>query len=113
MLHLGEQRRALVGLGVGAVPMLEHDHVGNGDVEGKARNEVAVHGLGVDDEDDGWLLDIVYDKNTDTSELCIWDARQIAKSAEPVAKVKAPHRVPYGVHGLFLTPEELQRQWQQ
>ena len=68
---------------------------------------------GADDEDDGWLLDIVYDKNTDTSELCIWDARQIAKSAEPVAKVKAPHRVPYGVHGLFLTPEELQRQWQQ
>ena len=45
------ERRALVGLGVGAVPLLEHDHVGNGDVEGKARDEVAVHGLGVDDED--------------------------------------------------------------
>lgn len=64
---------------------------------------------GATDEDDGWLMDIVYDKNTDSSELCIWDARSL-DSAEPIAVVKAPHRIPYGVHGLFLTPSELERQ---
>ena len=64
---------------------------------------------GAIDEDDGWLMDIVYDKNTDSSELCIWDARYL-DSSEPIAVVKAPHRIPYGVHGLFLTPSELERQ---
>ena len=66
---------------------------------------------GATSEDDGWLFDIIYDKNTDSSELCIWDARQL-DSPEPIAVIKAPHRIPYGVHASFLTPQELQRQWE-
>jgi carotenoid cleavage dioxygenase-like enzyme len=64
---------------------------------------------GASEEDDGWLMDIVYDKATDSSELCIWDARALDGGA-PIAKVKAPHRIPYGVHGLFLSPEQLEKQ---
>ena len=45
----------------------------------------------------------------DASELCIWDARCLEDA--PVARVMPPHRIPYGVHGNFLTPEELAAQW--
>ena len=65
---------------------------------------------GATEEDDGWLMDIVYDKNTEGSELCIWEARGIATGDGPVAKVALPHRVPYGVHGIFLTPGQLRAQ---
>jgi len=64
---------------------------------------------GASEEDDGWLMDIIYDKKTDSSELCIWDARQMDKDS-PIAKVKAPHRIPYGVHAMFMTPEQLANQ---
>ena len=50
-------------------------------------------------------------QTTDASELCIWDARALDESA-PVARVMPPHRIPYGVHGNFLTPEELAAQWE-
>merc|ERR1719498_1851776 len=67
---------------------------------------------GATEQDDGWLMDIVYDKKTDSSELRMWDAKTIGKSeaaaTETLAKVKLPHRVPYGVHANFLTPDELQ-----
>jgi len=61
------------------------------------------------EEDDGWLMDIIYDKRTDSSELCIWDARELDKDA-PLARIKAPHRIPYGVHAMFMTPEQLAKQ---
>jgi carotenoid cleavage dioxygenase len=48
-------------------------------------------------EDDGWILSIVHDENTDQSSLVILDARAV--EAAPVAKVKLPRRVPYGAHG--------------
>jgi carotenoid cleavage dioxygenase len=63
------------------------------------------------DEDDGWLMDIVYDKATEKSELCIWDAAKLSESTAPIAVVHPPHRIPYGVHALWLEPEELARQW--
>ena len=63
-------------------------------------------------EDDGYLIDIVYDKTTDSSELCIWDAKTLIESPEPIAKVVAPRRIPYGVHASFLTTEELEVQWE-
>ncbi len=62
-------------------------------------------------EDDGYLIDIIYDKNSDTSELCIWDAKVITENIEPVARIITPHRIPYGVHASFLTPKELETQW--
>jgi carotenoid cleavage dioxygenase len=49
------------------------------------------------DEDDGWVMTVVYDAADDTSELCILDARDI--SGPEVARIHLPQRVPYGFHG--------------
>jgi carotenoid cleavage dioxygenase len=48
-------------------------------------------------EDDGWVMSVVHDETTDRGELVILDARDI--SADPVARVLLPARVPYGFHG--------------
>lgn len=48
-------------------------------------------------EDDGWLLTCVTDRTTDTTDLVILDARDLA--AGPVARVHAPRRLPFGFHG--------------
>jgi carotenoid cleavage dioxygenase-like enzyme len=49
------------------------------------------------EEDDGYVLTLVYDQTRNASELMILDARNI--NAEPVARIPLPHRVPYGFHG--------------
>ena len=51
-------------------------------------------------EDDGWLLSIVSDRATNTSELVVLDARDVA--AGPVARVHIPRRVPIGFHANWL-----------
>lgn len=48
-------------------------------------------------EDDGWLLTMATDRATETSELVVLDARDLA--AGPVARVHIPFRVPVGFHG--------------
>ncbi|MGO9607399.1 MAG: carotenoid oxygenase family protein [Candidatus Binataceae bacterium] len=48
-------------------------------------------------EDDGWVMSVWYDSSINSSELLIQDARDF--SGKPVARVKAPHRVPFGFHG--------------
>jgi carotenoid cleavage dioxygenase len=48
-------------------------------------------------EDDGWVLTFVYDAVTDTSEVVVLSAQDLA--GEPVATVHLPVRVPYGFHG--------------
>lgn len=48
----------------------------------------------------GWLLTYVYDASTDTSDLVVLDTEDI--SADPVATVHLPQRVPYGFHGNWL-----------
>ncbi|MGH7893036.1 MAG: carotenoid oxygenase family protein [Candidatus Binatia bacterium] len=48
-------------------------------------------------EDDGYVLVLVYDQARNASEFYVLDARNVA--GEPIAKVKLPHRVPYGFHG--------------
>jgi carotenoid cleavage dioxygenase len=48
-------------------------------------------------EDDCWILTVVYDAATDSSELCILDAADI--TAPEVARIGLPQRVPYGFHG--------------
>lgn len=50
-----------------------------------------------DEEDAGWILTVVYDVTTDTSELHVLDAEDI--SAPSVAQIMLPQRVPYGFHG--------------
>jgi carotenoid cleavage dioxygenase len=48
-------------------------------------------------EDDGWLMSLVHDAATDRSELVLLPAAD--PSAEPVARVELPARVPLGFHG--------------
>ncbi|KAJ0260519.1 hypothetical protein HA466_0067120 [Hirschfeldia incana] len=60
------------------------------------------------EEDDGYLIFFVHDENTGKSCVNVVDAKTM--SAEPVAVVDLPHRVPYGFHALFVTEEQLQEQ---
>lgn len=53
-------------------------------------------------EDDGWLLTLVYDSAHHRSDLAILDARDLNR--EPVARLHLKHHVPYGLHGSF-TPD--------
>jgi carotenoid cleavage dioxygenase len=51
-------------------------------------------------EDDGWLMGYRYDRAADTSDLVLLDAGDV--TADPVAVVHLPRRVPYGFHGNWL-----------
>jgi len=46
-------------------------------------------------EDDGWLLILVYNAATHRSELVILDAEEL----NPLAKIPLPIHIPYGLHG--------------
>jgi carotenoid cleavage dioxygenase len=56
-------------------------------------------------EDEGWLMGYVYDRATDTSDLVILDAHDLASA--PVAMVKLPRRVPAGFHGNWIPDRAL------
>ena len=47
-------------------------------------------------EDDGWLVNAIYDDTRDATDVVILDARDIAHG--PVATVHLPQRVPFGFH---------------
>ena len=51
-------------------------------------------------EDEGYLVSYVYDRNTDTSALCLFDATRV--SSGPIAKIQLPVRVPVGFHGVWV-----------
>ncbi|MBD2525743.1 carotenoid oxygenase family protein [Nostoc sp. FACHB-133] len=51
-------------------------------------------------EDDGWLVTFVHNENSNTSELVVVNAQDV--TAEPVARVIIPQRVPYGFHGAWV-----------
>jgi len=53
------------------------------------------------DESSGWYLGYVYDPARDGSDLVIIDASDF--TAPPVARIKLPHRVPYGFHGNWIS----------
>ncbi|SEK28058.1 carotenoid cleavage dioxygenase [Stigmatella aurantiaca] len=52
-------------------------------------------------EDGGWLLSLVCDSKRDISELVVLDAGNFG--AAPVARVRLPQRVPFGIHGSWVT----------
>ena len=52
------------------------------------------------EEDEGWVLCIVHDENSDKSKFLIIDARDF--EGPPVATVNLPQRVPYGAHGNWM-----------
>ncbi|KAM0924263.1 hypothetical protein ACQ4PT_004996 [Festuca glaucescens] len=57
------------------------------------------------EEDDGYLILFVHDENTGNSEVNVIDAKTM--SADLVAVVELPNRVPYGFHAFFVNEEQL------
>ncbi|MEP1596531.1 MAG: carotenoid oxygenase family protein, partial [Halieaceae bacterium] len=55
---------------------------------------------GAKGEDEGYLVSYVYDRNSETSALCLFDATRL--SAGPIAKIQLPVRVPVGFHGVWV-----------
>ena len=51
-----------------------------------------------DTEDDGVLLNVVLDANTDTSYLLLLDARDLSE----IARARVPQHVPFGFHGTYV-----------
>ena len=47
-------------------------------------------------EDDGWLVNAVYDSAVERTDVCVLDARDV--SAGPIARVHLTHRMPFGFH---------------
>ncbi len=50
-------------------------------------------------EDDGWLLTLVYDASYHRSDIVILDAKDLNRG--PVAQLHLKHHIPYGLHGTF------------
>jgi carotenoid cleavage dioxygenase len=55
-------------------------------------------------EDDGYLVTYVFDKTTESSEFVVLDARDV--TADPLARVPLPQRVPFGFHGSWIPDAE-------
>ena len=60
------------------------------------------------EEDDGYLIFFVHDEANGKSAVNVIDAKTM--SADPVAMIELPTRVPYGFHAFFVTEEQLQEQ---
>ncbi len=58
----------------------------------------------VGEEDDGWVLALVYDAAHERSDVVILDAKDLNQG--PIARLHLKHHVPYGLHGSF-TPQLL------
>jgi carotenoid cleavage dioxygenase len=56
-------------------------------------------------EDDGWVLAVVYDASRDGSDLYVLDATDF--SGRPAAKIALPQRVPFGFHGSWIPDSAL------
>lgn len=59
-------------------------------------------------EDDGWLLTFVWDAVTKRSELLVIEAQNF--TAEPIARVLMPQRVPYGFHATWVSATQMATQ---
>jgi carotenoid cleavage dioxygenase len=73
---------------------VELNSLGGNKMPGEA---VFVPREGSKSEDDGYVLAVWYDPAVNSSEMSILDARNFA--GKPIARIKAPHRVPFGFHG--------------
>ncbi|WP_414752118.1 carotenoid oxygenase family protein [Anabaena sp. CCY 9910] len=56
-------------------------------------------------EDDGWVLTYIYDAVNKRSEFIVLDAQNI--TAEPVARVILPQRVPFGFHCEWVSSDKI------
>ena len=62
---------------------------------------VFVPAEGAQSEDEGYLLSLVYNQETDKSDLIILNAKE--PKSGPLATVHLPQRVPFGFHGEWVT----------
>jgi len=62
---------------------------------------------GAPGEDDGFVLAFVHDQAFGESELVVADARSF--DAPPLARIRLPQRVPYGLHGRWVNRVEIER----
>ena len=58
-------------------------------------------------EDDGWLVTIVFDEASESSELIVVDAQHLDQP--PVARVLIPQRVPFGFHAIWLDERQIKQ----
>jgi carotenoid cleavage dioxygenase len=58
-----------------------------------------------DDEDDGYVINLITDGNDWSSWCLIFNARDITTG--PIARIRLPHRVPVGFHAMWARGEEL------
>jgi carotenoid cleavage oxygenase len=80
----------------------ERHHVG----PGRAASEPVFVPAGNDDgEDAGWVLSVVYDAARDASDVFIIDATDF--SGPPVAVIHLRQRVPFGLHGAWISAASL------
>ncbi len=65
--------------------------------KGFVSEPVFVPRTGATDEDDGWVLTLVYDSSHHRSDVVILDACNLNQG--PVARLHLKHHIPYGLHG--------------
>ncbi len=58
-----------------------------------------IYASDADNPAQGWILTVVYDGNTNTSEAWIYDSNRLAE--EPVCRLGLPAVVPLGFHGTW------------
>jgi len=97
--HHAQNGKELVGFNVVTKRDYKTGKIENQDLGGNKQpgEPVFVPRNAASDEDDGWVLSVWYDPAVNSSELAILDARNFGGA--PVARIKAPHRVPFGFHG--------------
>ena len=57
------------------------------------------------EEDDGWLISLVHDLGTASTDLVVLDAREFERGY--VARVVLPQRVPFGFHGNWVSDSQV------
>jgi carotenoid cleavage dioxygenase-like enzyme len=58
-----------------------------------------LHVQDTQNSDQGWVLTVVYDGNTDSSEVWIFDSQRL--NEEPVCKLRLPNVIPHSFHGTW------------
>ncbi|PLZ86646.1 hypothetical protein CI593_18255 [Fischerella thermalis CCMEE 5194] len=51
------------------------------------------------EDDDGWVITLVYDATYNCSDVVILDGKNLEKGA--IARLHLKHHIPYGLHGSF------------
>ena len=58
------------------------------------------------EEDDGYLMTVIYDSNTKKSHFAMWDSKNLEEKPFLTADIK--ERVPYGFHSLYVPEKDME-----